>query len=609
MKKHSPGCLLIAGLVWWGCLLNLSGWILSFFHGLNQTAYRGIGVILLFSSFFFLKNQPWLRFFKKSARRFRRPLPATFAATACLVLLGALIYPPSNYDALTYRIPRVMHWLAERGWFWISTANPRQNYSGVAQEWLLAPILALTHSDRLLFLPNFICFIFFPSISFGFLRGIGASGRMAGVWMWLFPFAPAFLLQAGGMANDLLGAFFFLCSLSMLASRQGPFFFPTTSILSLGLATGVKASNLVLVLPWAVKFLWEARRRHAIWRPMLLAAPLAAMVSFAPVACLNFRHTGDWTGDPRNEYAMKSSHPVLTGVGNSVLVVASTFQQPIDFGCNSLLHKVARWIPEKVRLPFLQAYPRWSLPHGEFAIEENASWGWPLLVLLLWSAFPLNRLFRGEAWELCVVAWLSATFMMSTLASEAIPRLLSPLYPLLALPCCVHSGERPRFFRAATCLAILLLLAPLFLSPSRPLVPWSQIGRMMAWLKINSAWPTRIAQVEQAYNQRAQGLQALIPEDHKQRYLQVLLISNGNDTEGPLWWPYGQRTVESRRPEDPPPWKAPDLILIRAREWPAWSSRWEIQGQLIHQAPFALLAKTGQEDWFCMRPERWPNSP
>jgi len=37
-------------------------------------------------------------------RRFRRPLPVAYAALAALVLLGGVIYPPTNYTGLNYHL-------------------------------------------------------------------------------------------------------------------------------------------------------------------------------------------------------------------------------------------------------------------------------------------------------------------------------------------------------------------------------------------------------------------------------------------------------------------------------------------------------------------------
>ncbi|NBR70057.1 MAG: hypothetical protein EBT69_07785 [Verrucomicrobia bacterium] len=609
MNSPRPGVSLIAGFVWWGALLNLAGWGLSLFRVLNPMAYGLALSVLLGASLFFLQNEPWRNFFLKSIKRFRRPLPAAFACAVGFILLGALGHAPSNYDALTYRIPRILHWLNHGGWFWIATANPRQNYSGVGQEWLLAPILALTATSRLLFLPNFFCFLLLPSVFFRVFRGLGCSGRTARTWMWLFPFAPVYLLQAGGIANDLLGAFWFLASLALLPGRFLLGCAPVASVLSLALATGVKASNLVLLLPWLVKFLWQILRQKTPWHTTLLAAPLAWVISFAPLAYLNSRHTGDWSGDPSNEGGMKTDHPLLTLAGNTILVISASLQQPFELGSRHVISAMGQLCPPRAREKFSEAYPRWSLDHREFAIEEGAAWSWMLFAFVLTFFFTARRRPMAEHFWVTVAVWVSVFFMMGKLASEAIPRLLAPLYPLLLIVPEGRRGQSSRAGKVTIGWIMLFLGLPLLLAPSRPLVPWSLMGQALDALDPTAGLSMRITRVQEAYHQRARGLLPLIPRDMENKYLRVLLISNGNDMEGPLWWPLGKRQVESRRMADAPPQQAPDLILIREKEWPAWSSLWQLTAQSRGRLSLTQLARVGAEEWLCLEPLSWPVQP
>ena len=105
-----------------------AGWILSALHALNLFGYI-VGFLLLAAGF-----RMWLwresgrgLDWRKEARRFcrplRRPLPLIFMLTALLAALGGALYAPNNYDALTYRFPRVLHWWAASGWHWIATVS------------------------------------------------------------------------------------------------------------------------------------------------------------------------------------------------------------------------------------------------------------------------------------------------------------------------------------------------------------------------------------------------------------------------------------------------------------------------------------------------------
>lgn len=601
MKLSSPGLSLIAGFVWWGAGLSLSGWLLSFFRVLTPASYVLVLAILAGITFLFLKDRCWSIFFRRTLRRLRQPLPAIFAGASCLVLVGALLYPPSNYDALSYRIPRIMHWLHNEGWSWIFTASQRQNYSGTGQEWFLAPLIALTRTDFLLFAPNWLAFCLLPSVFFRLLRGSGISGRSAFFWMWLLPLAPVFLLQAGGISNDLLGAFWFLASLALIPGAGALVPNPATSLIALALATGIKASNLILIFPWLVNFAIAFVRNRDLVRPALLALPLAVSLSFAPMALLNWLHTGDWTGDPANEGKMKAERFWPTWTGNGVLVSVATLQQPINFLPRDFGRQITAWLPDGLGETIRRAYPRWEIPRDEFSIEENAGWAWPLLALGLVGWLGSFRGARKRVSNLlCLAGWVAGFVMMGKLASEAMPRLLAPLYPILFLPLWTQARHQCKFFKFCVVSVALFLITPLLLAPSRPLVPWLTIGSFLDKWGGSGNYTERIQRVQQAYQERSLGLNPLIPSGLSEQFLNILVVSSGNDTEAPLWWPLGKRYVRTVRVDAPWTEPIPDLVLIRERDWPAWNDRVGACTKLQVRKTITLLARTGPEPWLSL---------
>ena len=112
--------------VWFCAYLNCAGWALSAVHQLNAGGYA-VALALGFSRPVGLAEKnvranvaPKVRW-QKFRRRFRRPFPLAFLILAALAFFGGALYPPTNYDALAYRIPRVLHWLAAEQWHWIHT--------------------------------------------------------------------------------------------------------------------------------------------------------------------------------------------------------------------------------------------------------------------------------------------------------------------------------------------------------------------------------------------------------------------------------------------------------------------------------------------------------
>ena len=300
--------------------MSAAGWVLSIFGQLNRTGYAvalGCSAVILF---FAVGREPLRRLcLRRLQCRFRRPFPLAFLALAFLALVGGCLYPPSNFDALSCRTARVLHWLDAGQWHWIAAdVRGALNTRTCAFEWMTAPILLFFHSDRWLFLFNGFSFLLLPGLVFSVFRRLGLSGRVAWHWMWLLPAGLCFALQAGSLGNDIFGAALALAAIDFaLRARPGersaadsqsasPSPKPTErgclsrsspaneevvspghgigtagaervvaigwksaslrySVLAAALMTGAKFSNLTLLLPWGIAIL-PALRNYLRWR-------------------------------------------------------------------------------------------------------------------------------------------------------------------------------------------------------------------------------------------------------------------------------------------------------------------------------------------------------
>ena len=101
------------------------------------------------------------------------------------------------------------------------------------------------------------------------------------------------------------------------------------ALLAAGLATGVNAAILPLLLPMACA-LWPARR-------LLRSCPafnactilVSLLISFLPTAALNQKFAGHWAGDPGNLERMTIQKPWSGIMGNSVQLAVQTLQPPV----------------------------------------------------------------------------------------------------------------------------------------------------------------------------------------------------------------------------------------------------------------------------------------
>ncbi len=577
---------LVHGLIAIASFYTVVGWGLSALHRLTPLNYLlltlGFGgvVATLYRRDLRLVLPLLCKYGRRSWRRCRKPLPCLVYIAILLNFVGGASQLPTNYDGLTYRIPRLLYWFANQGWFWIPTSNQRMNLSGTGQEWLLSPLYAFSHSDRPFFLLNSLIFLAFPGLVFTVLRRLGVSGRLAWWWMWLLPLSYGFLLHAGGIGNDWLGAFWFLVAIALTLPSDHPtdrlrcqaF---TYSLLAIALCTGVKASNVPLVLPWAVG--WGCQPGAGRWlrdwvkRPQIWGiAAIAGLVSGLPSMVLNHIHTGSWTGDPNNTYGVAIQNPLAGLLGNGVLIMAQNLVPPI-FPLSDRLETVLNQISWFAPGSWLrQAYPRFQFLFNELPQEEASGLGLITLLFLLWLLIashqrpnaptpnapipnvpPRPRPTPPLRTPLLLAHSVAALIFLAKMGSESSPRLFLPYYPLVVATvlgwCGDSSVTRTRAWQWAGCAAAGLAIAIQCLTPSRPLLPMQAIFAAVRPVA-PAALVERAQVVYQTYRDRADIFrpirQQLTATDRV-----VGFMGGGNDLETSLWRPFGSRQIVAIQPQ------------------------------------------------------------
>ncbi len=620
--KSSP--IFLRGWILISTYFSLLGWTLALSAHLNATGYLlglGLGAVLLTA---------WLRgefsaaeesfCWKPHLRRWHRPLPLLFALVMLLVAIGAACYAPSDYDALTYRVPQILHWLDAGRWHWIPVSDLHVNISPPGYGWLMAPCIALLHTDRLFALPNLVAFAFLPGLYFSVLRGCGVRGRVAWYWMWLVPMMACLVMQAGGMGSDLLPTVYALASIAfgLRAARRGRIEEFWYSALAISLATGVKVTVAPLAVVWLVATLpcWRLLRRKPVGS--MAVAAIALLVSYLPTALTNTVKTGMWTGDPKNETRLRIDSPIHGVVGNSLMILAGAFEPPVlpvAKAVEARFHhledtELVRWIRE--------GFPRFDLTAGELASEENSGFGLSLFALAIVSAIGGSAhrkltFARGPNWGrwLGLASYFAFGVYLAKMGSEAAPRLAAPYYPFLLIPVLRGTGQesltRRRWWRVVAILAALSMFPPIILTPSRPLWPAESTLAWLAGRAPGSALIRRARDVYAVYAQRHDflaSIKALLPASAHT----IGFIPTPNDIEGALWPPYGSRRyveVMTPSPHDPVLAQLQGSAIIASER--GIVERFEttpdkyvasIHGHLLGEARVTQKVSVGPEKWF-----------
>jgi len=598
--------------------LICTGWLLSAIHQLNAFGYAATLLPGLILALVWAKSQFRPIHLGKFTRRFRQPLPGLFLLLSGLIFLGAALYPPSNYDALTYRLPRMLNWMMAGGWHWIPTYNDRMNYSAVNWEWIGMPWVVLTHSDRALFLINFAGFLLMPGLLFFIFRKLGVTRRVAWTWMWLLPLAFGYALQAGSIGNDLLGVLFLLLSLyfgfrARQTQRWGDVWL---ALLSAALLTGVKVSNAPLALPCLVAVwpAWAQLRRNLVASVFL--AIVALTVSALPIMVLNQVYTGSWTGDPNNTGQLQVKNPAAALLGNGVLLAEENLHPPVLPGARKISAAITSHLPTSWQNLLKRDYPRYYLAtFNEVPSEEGAALGLGILVLLLAGTLISLGRWRVKFSLVMAAGWLAALVYVFKMGSEAAPRLMLPYYPLLVVPFLMLPGQawllQRRLGRIFALLVALSVLPPLILSPLRPLGPAAAVCEKLAEKHPHSLVLERMAAVYTTYahrNDLLAPLRAHLPGDVRE----VAFIAGSNDTDYSLWRPFGQRRIIYPRASDSLLTHLDEYewLVVKANQWPdicpipleEWAQAHHFQ--TVYSTEITELVSWGPEKWCLLHLEK-----
>ena len=608
-------------------LFNCAGWLLSMVHMVNAVGYALVsllGVLLLA----LWKNK--IHFGQVRIRRFKRFLPGAFLVLAVLTLLGGVLHAPTNYDAIAYRTPRVLQWLAEGKWFWIHTSDLRQNTRTCGLEWITAPLLALTRSDRGFFIANWLSFLILPGLVFRVFKRMGVRPRVAWQWMWIAPTGYCFLLEAGSICNDLLGAPFALAACEAAFATHDPeneshahrYFW--LSLLACASLTAVKASNVLLLLAPGVLLL---PKLHLLLRRKGIAVAVLAvslLASLFPTAAINWSRSGEWTG----KEIEKSTWPPMPEASVPLRICANAAITAVPNVLPPLFPFVAWWrnkclpaiVPHPLARILCPKAPDGTLESGpastqQMAHEEEAGLGLGIVSMLavsiLMGGLPRPRKRSLLDWLALGSPYVSlAVFLASAFFISSLARIIAPFY-LLLLPPLLQGRHLERFYagrtwRFWTMANFVVALALVVASPSRPLWPAQTVVAAIEKRMRHNAAVQRIKNVYSVYSERSNSygpVLAVLPPA-----VRVIGFVGFSSPEGALWLPYGSRRVFHVLPQDSRESivenkisyiLANELISGGPEKFLKWKEK--LHAEIVHTFMLNLRASEGLSKWYLVR--------
>lgn len=193
--------------------------LLSLINNLNLygiiTSWLVVSIILIFKT----KSKIDLFCFFKKIKCFTVTQKIYFIIICLiflLILFQGIIYPPNNWDSLTYHMSRIMYWLGNENLNHFPTHILRHLYQPPFAEYIIMHVNVLQGND---YFSNSIQLIFLVFCLFPLneLLNIFNVNKTAKLISFLFCITtPSVLLQASTTKNDIVCAFFILTSILFL---------------------------------------------------------------------------------------------------------------------------------------------------------------------------------------------------------------------------------------------------------------------------------------------------------------------------------------------------------------------------------------------------------
>jgi hypothetical protein len=556
-------------------LLVVSGWVLSALHELNAAGYGVMFALGAGALIFWRQKTQWrprktpVQLFQKFKRRFKRPAPLIFFLLGVMSFVSGCLYPPFNSDTLSYRIPRVLHWLGQGQWHWIHTMDMRMNVAACDYEWMMAPLILFTHSDRLLFLINWIPYLMLPGLIFSVLRLSGVYRRVAWWWSWLLASGWCYVMQSASVTNDSFAVVYAMAAV-VLALRAGETKAPADIWLSLlagALVTGVKQTGMLLVVLWAA-VVWP-QWRTALARPVvaLLVTACGLLISGLPIAIMNSLHTGDWTGLSAltawyPQWRIKLDSPFWGFIGNLFFIPLQNLVPPF-FPWSGAWNRL---MDQFLETPFGAHFGSFE-GFGKLSpgiSESSAGIGLAIVLMAIISILGAMKLRREahpmrDGWVervMRLVPWLLLIVFMAKCGEAQNVRHLSPyyvfLFPLLIAGASQELLVRKSWWQRAALACMATSIGLLVFNINRPLFPAETI---MTRLAASHPQSKSIGLLESVYDTPAmfQNLKHNLRRQLPAGERLIGFAGQGNlESEPIVWQPWGSTRVEWVLPQDAP---------------------------------------------------------
>ena len=420
-RLRSPRGAFLTAAAAWGAILIVLTEVLSHFDWITRNGLIAAWLIASIAAFALVRCAPagssspsnekldWLS----------RSIVWFLALTSVLLGIVALIGPPNSFDAMTYHLPRVIHWIQDRNIEFYPvqsydlSRNPvefyraqqvRQLTMAPGAEYIILNFQAITGGERWSAMPQWFAYLGCLIGVWSLAEVMGAGKRACALASLFAGTLPMACFQAVSTQNDLVCAFWTICFVWLMRNRDSWFHVAICGI-SLGLALLTKATAYLYVAPFVLGWLaiFLLRRR---WREIsqIAAIGVIGLILNLPTYCRNYQFNKTLLGNSDNDLpytnaqitAGNTASNLIRNVALEIAFPPGRAARAVERGARRLDESFGQ-DPDDPNTTF--PFTQFDLSNVNWKEEDSAPA--PLHVLLLLAVIVAMRRFD---WHLAAVA-------------------------------------------------------------------------------------------------------------------------------------------------------------------------------------------------------------
>lgn len=223
-KQFFPETVLISVLIF-SCIFVSITEILSLFQTLNfKSVLLFWSLILLYNTVVLFQNKEKVKYFVDSVirqifeifrklDRFEKYSLYSILVILILIFSQGILYPPNNWDSMTYHMPRIVSWISHQSVEHYSTNIIRQIYQPPFTEFVILHFNLLSFGDYFSNSVQFFFFVFSLFAVVAILDQCGLELKYKILSCLLLVTIPVAILEASNTKNDIVVSFFILSAI------------------------------------------------------------------------------------------------------------------------------------------------------------------------------------------------------------------------------------------------------------------------------------------------------------------------------------------------------------------------------------------------------------